>query len=80
MCKMLPKFNIMAFSLQGCADAVINGVKNNLGAIAGGAIVLGIFQVSVRRSDQQVSLEYSGMSIIMWTFILGHYIITKDIA
>lgn len=30
----------------GCADAVINGVKNNLGAIAGGAIVLGLFQIA----------------------------------
>ena len=32
---------------QGCADAVINGVRSNLGAIAGGAIVLGLFQVSI---------------------------------
>ena len=38
--------------LQGCADAVINGVKNNLGAIAGGAIVLGLFQVSLYSSDR----------------------------
>lgn len=33
------------FYTTGCADAVINGVKSNLGAIAGGAIVLGIFQI-----------------------------------
>ena len=32
---------------QGCADVVINGVKHNLGAIGGGAVVLGLFQVSV---------------------------------
>ena len=31
--------------VQGCADVVINGVRHNLGAIAGGAIVLGLFQV-----------------------------------
>ena len=31
---------------QGCADVVINGVKHNLGAIGGGAVVLGLFQVS----------------------------------
>ena len=31
---------------QGCADVVIHGVKHNLGAIGGGAVVLGLFQVS----------------------------------
>ena len=31
---------------QGCADVVISGVKHNLGAIGGGAVVLGLFQVS----------------------------------
>lgn len=31
---------------QGCADVVINGVKHNLAAIGGGAVVLGLFQVS----------------------------------
>ena len=33
--------------MQGCADVVIDAVKHNLGAIAGGAIVLGLFQVSI---------------------------------
>jgi len=31
---------------QGCADAVISGVSHNLGAVAGGAIVLGLFQIA----------------------------------
>ena len=33
--------------LQGCADVVIDGVRGNLAAIAGGAIVLGLTQVHV---------------------------------
>ena len=32
--------------LQGCAKKLIDGFKNNLGAIAGGVIVLGLIQVS----------------------------------
>lgn len=30
---------------QGCVDAVIDGIQHNLGAIAGGAIVIGLIQV-----------------------------------
>ena len=33
--------------LQGCADAVVNGVKGNLGAIAGGGIITRQLQVSL---------------------------------
>ena len=37
--------------LQGCADVVIDGVRGNLAAIAGGAIVLGLTQVHVHVDD-----------------------------
>ena len=39
--------NVVLMMLQGCAKVVIDAVKHNLGAIAGGAIVLGLIQVSV---------------------------------
>lgn len=32
-------------SFQGCVEKVVDGFKHNLGAIAGGAIVLGLVQV-----------------------------------
>ena len=35
------------FQLQGCFNATISGFKNNLGAIAGGGIVLGLIQVNI---------------------------------
>jgi len=30
---------------QGCVEAVIDGIQHNLGAIAGGAIVIGLIQI-----------------------------------
>lgn len=33
--------------VQGCADVVIDGLRHNLGAIAGGAIALGLVQVMI---------------------------------
>lgn len=36
--------------VQGCVDKIIDGFKGNLGAIAGGAIVLGLMQVSVNQN------------------------------
>ncbi len=38
---------LFSLSLQGCVDTLINGFNHNLGAIAGGAIVLGLIQVRV---------------------------------
>ena len=41
---------------QGCAEVVINGVKHNLGAIGGGAVVLGLFQVRCSNRSNHVCL------------------------
>lgn len=46
-CRLHSTYILYIVLMQGCADAVINGVSHNLGAVAGGAIVLGLFQVRV---------------------------------
>ena len=35
----------MLYFMQGCAGVVIDGVKHNLGQIAGGGIALGLIEV-----------------------------------
>ena len=38
-------------NFQGCADVVIDGVRHNLGQIAGGAIALGLIEVTQAAAD-----------------------------
>ena len=40
-----PSLRTCYYFMQGCADVVIDGVKHNLGQIAGGGIALGLIEV-----------------------------------
>ncbi len=42
---LLPLSVLEHFALQGCVDAVIGELKDNIGGLAAGAIVIGLVQV-----------------------------------